>query len=427
MDLGAEVRRLRILGGLTQRELAEPAYTRAFVAAIESGARIPSDEALAHIAARLGVDADDLRHGRPRGIAATLRARLLEARRRLSHGESEQAAAEFRAVQDDARQYQLTEIAGWAAYLVGDVFTHRGEVAEAMAAYEAVDVPDGATRLHAAVISRLGYSWFTVGQTQRALAMLEGELRALRSPAVSERDADAELRIAATLMYVYNELDWNERARRLEREVVPLLPRVANQEWIAQFHHAAAQLRRAASELDDVERLLAEAGRRYGELGLGREIGMCHWARGYVLRRADRLEEAAAEFRKARPVLREVGAVQDVAGATLELAEVLRRQGILDEAHELAQDAAATSAATGHLEGMAEADRLLGLVSGQRGDAEAAERYLGRAADRYEGAGLMAELVTTCGLLADLLLHAGRRDEARAVLRRGLRGAETIR
>lgn len=427
MDLGAEVRRLRIAGGLTQRELAEPAYTRAFVAAIESGARIPSDEALAHIAARLGVDADDLRHGRPRGISATLRARLLEARRRLSHGEAEQAAAEFRDVLREAREYQLPEIAGWAAYFLGDVFTHRGEVAEAMAAYEAVEIPDAAARLRAAVVSRLGYSWFTVGQTQRALAMLEGELRALRAAAVPEREADAELRVAATLMYVYNELDWNERARRLEREVLPLLPRVANQEWVAQFHHAAAQLRRAESELDDVERLLAEAGRRYAELGLNREIGMCHWARGYVLRRADRLDEAAAEFRKARPVLRDVGAVQDVAGATLELAEVLRRQGILDEAQELAEDAAGTSAATGHLEGMAEADRLLGLVCGQRGDAGAAERYLAAAADRYEGAGLMAELVTTCGLLADLLLDGGRRDEAMAVLRRGLRGAETIR
>ena len=81
MDLGAEVRRLRVAGGLTQRELAEPAYTRAFVAAIESGARTPSDEALAHIAGRLGVAAEDLRHGRPRGIAASLRVRLTEARR----------------------------------------------------------------------------------------------------------------------------------------------------------------------------------------------------------------------------------------------------------------------------------------------------------------------------------------------------------
>ena len=421
------MRRLRVAGGLTQRELAEPAYTRAFVAAIESGARTPSDEALAYIAARLGVGSEDLRHGRPRGIAAMLRARLAEARRRLSHGEVEAAAVEFRAVRAEALEYQLPEIVGWAEYCAGDVFLHRGEVAAATAMYEAVDAatPGDAVRLRAAVTARLAYAWFALGETQRALVLLEGRLRALR--ATPDQNPDAQMRVASMLMYVYNELDWSERARRLEDEVLPLVPLVTDQEWIAQFRSIAAQLRRAESELDDVERLIAESERRYEDAGLRREIGICHWARGYVLRRADRLAEAAAEFRQARAVLAEVAAVQDHAGATLELAEVLRRQGILDEAAELAAEAARTSALTGHSEGRAEADRLLGLVSGQRGEIAEAERYLTSAADRYESAGLMAELVTTCGLLGELLLHERRRDEAMAVLRRGLRGAEKIR
>jgi transcriptional regulator with XRE-family HTH domain len=427
MTLGAEVRRLRVAGGLTQRELAEPAYSRAFVAAIESGARIPSEEALAHIAARLGVAADDLRHGRPGGIAEVLAARLAEARRRLSHGESEAAAAEFDAVRAEAAAYQLPEIVGWAEYYLGDVLLHRGEVTAATEAYRAVAAaaPEGAVKLRAAVTARLGYSWFALGETQRALVLLEGQLRTLR--AAPHQCPDAQMRVASMLMYTYNELDWNDRARQLEHEILPLVPWVTDIEWIAQFHSIAAQLRRDASELDDVERLLSQAERHYAASDLKREIGVCHWARGYVLRRADRLAEAEAEFRTARAVLTEVGAVQDLAGATVELAEVLRRRGILDEAAELAAEAARTSTLTGHSEGMAEADRLLGLVAGQRGEAEAAERYLTSAADRYDGAGLMAELVTTCGLLGDLLLHAGRRDEAIAVLRRGLRGAEKIR
>lgn len=426
MGLASELRRLRLAQGLTQRELAEPAYTRAFVAAIESGARTPSDEALAHLAGRLGTGVDDLRHGRPPGTEAGLRGRLVEARLALSHGRVEAAAAELRAVRAEAQAYQLAEIVGWARLRLGEIHTHLGEVDRALTVYEDLlaDVDSSAVRLRAAVVARVAYSRFTVGDPQRATALLEAELRALR--ARPEPDADAELRIASGLMYVYNELDWNDRARRVEQEATPLIPRVVDQEWVAQFCSTAAQLRRIESELDDVDRLLADAVRRYTELGMQREIGMCHWARGYVLRRAARLPEAAAEFRSARTILRSVGAIQDEAGATLELAEVLRRQGALDEAGTLAAEAARTSERTGHREGMAEAARLLGLVHGQRGENSEAERHLAIAADRYEHAGLMAELVTTCGLLADLLLATGREGEARAVLRRGLRGAETL-
>ncbi|MFD0637536.1 helix-turn-helix transcriptional regulator [Catenulispora yoronensis] len=426
MGLASEVRRLRLARGLTQRELAEPAYTRAFVAAIESGARVPSDEALAHLAGRLGTGVDDLRHGRPPGTEARLRARLVEARLALSHGRAEESAAELKAVLEEASAYRLTEITGWARLRLGEIHTHLGESHSALAAFEEIlaETPAEQVRLHAAVVARVAYSRFTIGDPQRAMAILETELRALRDR--PEADADAELRIASGLMYVYNELDWNDRARQVEWEAAPLIPRVVDQEWVAQFCSTAAQLRRIESELDDVDRLLTDAVRRYTDLGMQREIGMCHWARGYVLRRAARLPEAAAQFRRARAILHEVGAIQDVAGATIELAEVLRRQGELEEAGTLAAEAGATSERTGHREGMAEASRLLGLVCGQTGRNAEAEHHLAVAADRYEGAGLMAELVTTCGLLADLLLATGREAEARSMLRRGLRGAETL-
>ncbi|NUP48817.1 MAG: helix-turn-helix transcriptional regulator [Catenulispora sp.] len=426
MGLASEVRRLRLARGLTQRELAEPAYTRAFVAAIESGARVPSDEALAHLAGRLGTGIDDLRNGRPPGTGEQLRSRLADARLALSHGKAEESAAELKAVLEQAQAYQLTEIVGWARLRLGEIHTHLGEVDRALEVFEGVlaQTPPELVRLHAAAVARVAYTRFTVGDPQRAMAVLETELRALRDR--PEADADAELRVASSLMYVYNELDWNDRARRVEQETAPLIPRVADQEWVAQFCSTAAQLRRIESELDDVDRLLSEAVRRYTALGMQREIGMCHWARGYVLRRAARLPEAESEFRRARAILHAVGAVQDEAGATLELAEVLRRQGALDEAGTLAAEAARTSEHTGHREGMAEASRLLGLVCGQTGRNAEAEHHLAVAADRYEGAGLMAELVTTCGLLADLLLATGREAEARAMLRRGLRGAETL-
>ncbi|WP_146053581.1 helix-turn-helix domain-containing protein, partial [Amycolatopsis lurida] len=59
-EVGGRLRRLRAERGLTQRELAEPHYTAAYVSSVETGARTPSGDAVRHFAARLGVDTGEL-------------------------------------------------------------------------------------------------------------------------------------------------------------------------------------------------------------------------------------------------------------------------------------------------------------------------------------------------------------------------------
>jgi predicted RNA-binding Zn ribbon-like protein len=63
--VGRRVQRLRVERGLTQRQLAEPTYTPAYVSTLEAGRVRPSDEALKHLAERLGVDFEELATGRP--------------------------------------------------------------------------------------------------------------------------------------------------------------------------------------------------------------------------------------------------------------------------------------------------------------------------------------------------------------------------
>ncbi|MGB8945547.1 MAG: helix-turn-helix transcriptional regulator, partial [Streptomyces sp.] len=53
--IGRRVLRLRTELGFTQRQLAEPAYTPAYVSTLESGKVRPSEAALRHLAQRLGV------------------------------------------------------------------------------------------------------------------------------------------------------------------------------------------------------------------------------------------------------------------------------------------------------------------------------------------------------------------------------------
>jgi transcriptional regulator with XRE-family HTH domain len=424
--LGQRIRRLRHAAGLTQQHLAAPRYTGAFLAAVEAGTRSPSPEALEHIAARLGVAADDLRFGRPAGIAQDLGDRLATARRQLSAGSLDAAERALGEVRRLADNYRLPDLAGWASYYAAEVRLHRGATAAAAADYDriAATLPAGHPQLRAAVLARQAYCLLVGGEAARAVAVLETGLRALRAEAPVQ--PDAELRLINALMYTFLELGWRQRARRLEAEASQLLPRVGNEEWIAQFYAVAGQLRRDG-ELAEVDRYLAEAARRYSALGLTREIALCHWARGYVLRRAGQPGAAAAELSRAREILAAVGAVTDHAGATLELAEARRREGALAEAEELAKAASVTATDCGHHEAMAEADRLLGMLRAARGDGVEAERLLTRAVERYERAGLMGDVVSTCRLLGELLSGQGHRDRAAEVLRRGLRAAERLR
>jgi transcriptional regulator with XRE-family HTH domain len=53
--VGERIRRLREERGLSQRELAEPGVSYAYLSRVEAGQRVPSEKALRTLAAKLGV------------------------------------------------------------------------------------------------------------------------------------------------------------------------------------------------------------------------------------------------------------------------------------------------------------------------------------------------------------------------------------
>jgi transcriptional regulator with XRE-family HTH domain len=61
--IGQRLRRLRLERGLSQRALAEPGVSYAYISRIEAGTRQPSVKALRKLAPKLGVSADYLETG----------------------------------------------------------------------------------------------------------------------------------------------------------------------------------------------------------------------------------------------------------------------------------------------------------------------------------------------------------------------------
>ena len=88
-DVGARIRSLRTAKGLTQAQLAEPQYTKAYISMLESGRTRASMKALEHIAGVLGVKPADLLGGAP--SPATPQYTLLEARRLAEQGKAGEA------------------------------------------------------------------------------------------------------------------------------------------------------------------------------------------------------------------------------------------------------------------------------------------------------------------------------------------------
>src|SRR5579862_8825170 len=61
--IGQRLKRLRLERGLSQRELAAPGVSYAYISRIEAGTRQPSVKALRKLAEKLGVTADFLETG----------------------------------------------------------------------------------------------------------------------------------------------------------------------------------------------------------------------------------------------------------------------------------------------------------------------------------------------------------------------------
>jgi len=94
-EIGRRVRDLRRTAGLTQDELAAGRFTKQYVSQIERGVTLPSDEALAWIADRLGVEPGQLRTGVSSGEVAQLEAGLARGEQLLDGQHYEEALDTF--------------------------------------------------------------------------------------------------------------------------------------------------------------------------------------------------------------------------------------------------------------------------------------------------------------------------------------------
>jgi transcriptional regulator with XRE-family HTH domain len=190
-QIGERLRRARLAAGLTQQQLAEDRYTKAYVSALENGLSRPSMAALNYLSGRLGIPASKLINDEPAAWAR------LEADLALASGRWDDAIAAYRDLLESTvtREARAELMSGLAEALIRE---GKGREATPFAA-EAARIFHSANREAEAALSEywLSAAHYLQENGTEAKALLQAILTRVR--AGMRVEPDFELRLVMAL------------------------------------------------------------------------------------------------------------------------------------------------------------------------------------------------------------------------------------
>ncbi|GHH04932.1 helix-turn-helix domain-containing protein [Streptomyces lanatus] len=420
--IGRRVQRLRADRGLTQRQLAEPAYTPAYISTLEAGRVRASDDALRHIAERLGVAFEELATGRPAHLVTDLRLRLTEAQRVLATGDTETAAEQYTELLTEAEGNGFAEERAAALLGLGECGIDSGELTAARRHFERAEQVlseiDAPLPARVPALRGRAVSHYLAGELRYAVYLLESTLDELNRGGL--HDPDALLLLYASVIGPYMDMGAHARAAQAAEYALALAPQAGDPALVARMHRSVARTLLAEGRVTEADASLAKAAELYRRLQIRTELANCHWMRGYVYAQHGDLERAEAELREAQTMLTAKRAALYTSQVAVELADVLHRRGKSEEAAALLHGVLSDlSPERGALHSAA-AHRLLGIIAEDARDTETAEEHYVRALSLLERAGAAGDLADLCRLLGDLLRRTGRVEAALDAYRTGL-------
>ncbi|WP_405098736.1 helix-turn-helix domain-containing protein [Micromonospora sp. NBC_01412] len=420
-QVGARLQRLRAARGLTQRALAEPRYTAAYVSAVEGGRRTPSADAVAHFAERLGVTPVDLTTGRSPAEVVRLHLRLVEADC-AGPDDPAGAGAGYREVISVAAPLDAPVLVARARLGLAGLALRRGDTGEAAAQLDRAEellteaaphVRAEATAVRAVLVGRGGdlrYATYLLASARDGLVR-DGY-----------PDPAALLTLHAELAVCHLQLDDEPAAAEAAARALALAV-LAEPARVAGLHLAVAGSLLAGGRTAEAATAAEQARQAARQAMLDVQLASCHRARGRGRWAAGDVPGALADLTTAYDALRAAGQPGLAGDAAVELAEAYRVLGRPATADALVGEVLARG---GEGPGAARAARVRGLLRADAGDRPGAERYLRAAVEGFRAAGRRRELAGTVLALADHLASAGRPDEALDLMREGLRAVERL-
>ncbi len=373
--LGDRLRQLRVSAGLTQTELARGRFSKEYISQIERGKTRPTEETVAWLASRLGVNEAFLASGvsndeRARAEAVLARAEALTERREYDAAVGEFSQALDAIAATGAVELHVRALSGeaWARMQRGEVRTAIGLLVHAR---DLVEGPSLSDLDRAEVVFRLGVARYLISSVTTAVTLFAEALTLVDRSALPSDALRASI------------LTWRSRCYRRQRD----------------YEAAREDVERAlelAESMDDPHAL----GEAYFQASLIAERDG-HWvlARNYAERAKTQYEELTDRMNVGR-LLNNLGGLEFLLGKPERAVDRLREAFALALEHGDDDDVATVVSS-------------LAQVSLRTGDPVAAEeharhalRRLGEREDRTDEIG-NARLV-----LGRALLDQGRLDEA---------------
>jgi tetratricopeptide (TPR) repeat protein len=409
--------------GLTQKELAEPEYTHAYVSTIEAGRRQPSKAALRYFSRKLGVKEEELLTGRPPGLESELRFRLQEARRAASAGRLDEAEAAFNRLLREARKFKLVRLQAAAIHGKALCAMYRDDLEAAIEMFDQAEDLLSSQPVTARVETIVGKArcFRRLGDVRYAAYLLESTLERLERGRLAE--PSALFRVHASLVFPYIELGADREAAASASKALELASHAGDPEQLGDMHMNVARVFLEEGRVEDAQESLRLAEEAYAQLELQTEIAQCGLARGIVLGREGKLEGARDQLSRARAVFIETASRLDEARATNELARVDRLSGRVDEARELLEKSIRLLGGDSDTAALGWAYREIAFCH-EASDPPRAEKNFRLAIEQFERSEDVKYLVTTYRSLGNLLAQQGNISAACEAYRTGIMALE---
>ena len=417
--VGARIRELRKQRGLSQKAIADPLFTPAYISHIESGKREPSHKVIEHVAERLGITPDQLLTGRDPDMELRLGLAIEQARAEIYTGDLKTALDAADQARATALEHGFRRLQAKADEIRGLALQKLGRVPESLDVFAEAEelLASEPSEARAAVVTGRARSLFMQGEVRRAIHVLETYLIELNQRPVA--DPTALLQTYSALIGPYMEAGLPDRAYEVAGEARRLSASVEDPEQLACMHVNLGGVLLSEGRTDEAIRSLHKAEDLFTQLGWTSEIAKASIARGMVQIENKDLDLARTSLDTALEVLATAPNQSDRARALNQLARVERLAGNLDRALEHL-DSARPLLEQGDPNERALERRERGQCEAARGNTELALELLQEARLLYGQTQNRVQAAATLMLLGDILQRNGDMARAAATYREGL-------
>ena len=419
-SIGQRLRRLRLEKRMSQRELAGPGVSYAYVSRIEAGQRRPSLRAIRVLAKKLGVSAQYLETGSMTTSEEDREIRLSDAELRLRLGESVAGAEEaFHEVLREAREAGDIESTTRAELGLGLAAARAGRNEEAVEHLErSIRSPRVTSATHPDVFITLGNAYLDLDRPEQAAELYA---RCLDELAAQEQDdTSARVRFGTHLSYALSNLGRFVEAREVLTDLTARSSAIVDPYSRIRLYWSLARL--AAME-GHGWRALRHLRRAIALLEATEDS--LHLARAHLLSSEIMILDGDADG--AAPHLEAAERLFDLGGDARDLgavrAQQAKRAALVGDHEEALRRARESLELTGDAP-LGSAYFAFAQAHALRGEVDESDKTFRTAVELLDQGGDWREAVQACRAWADVLRGADRTAEAFEVLERAAELAE---